>query len=236
MELLFIAAILVQDRTRDLLQDKTAEETFKKIEEKIGQAKSLRIKFHSDEEMSQRRKGPSGVLLLQSGNRARYTENPSTRSETWSVSDGKRVQSSRRSGLYDEGITGPVPNGIAPASKELKKNLEVLVSRAGCTLWGIASIAFQANMKCDFSQWIRVSRFKPGEQDGEAKTISYLLEIGQKPRPFNVTLWFDPESFKLLKRKIVYEVDGGKQVTITESYDEFTFDAEIPDEMFKLPE
>jgi len=227
MNLLLVAVML--------LQDKDAEETFKKIEEKIGQAKSLRIKFHSDEEMSQSRKGPSGVLLLQSGNRARYTENPSTRSETWSVSDGKRVQSSR-SGLYDEGITGPVPNGIAPASKDLKKNLEVLVSRAGCTLWGIASIAFQANMKSDFSQWIRVSRFKPGEKDGEAKTLSYLLEVGQKSRPFNVTLWFDPESFKPLKRKIVYEVDGGTQVTMMETYDEFTFDPEIPDEMFKLPE
>jgi outer membrane lipoprotein-sorting protein len=218
-----------------LLQDKTAEETFKKIEEMIGQAKSLRIKFSSEEEISERRKGTSGVLLLQSGNRARFTENPSTRSESWSVSDGKRVQSSRH-GLYDEGITGPVPNGIGPVSKDLVKNLKVLVSRAGCSLWGGASIAFRANMKSEFPEWLRVSQFKLGANDGQAKTLSYLLEVGEKSRPFDVTLWFDPESFKLLKRKIAYAVDGGKQVTTTETYDEFTFDAEIPDENFTLPE
>src|SRR5947209_16334894 len=107
------------------LQDKTAEETFKKIEEKIGQAKSLRVKFNSEEEISERRKGPSGILLLKSGNRARLTKNPTTPSESWSVSDGKRVQSSRHHGLSDEGITGPVPTGIGPVSTDLEKNLKV---------------------------------------------------------------------------------------------------------------
>jgi len=225
---LFLFAVL-------FLQDEEAQETFKKIEERIGQAQSLRIKFHSGEDMFQSRNKSSGVLLLQSGNRVRYTENPSTRSETWSVSDGQRVQSSR-SRLYDEGITGPVPNGIAPVPRELEKNLKDLVSRAGCTLWGIASVACQGKMNSDFSKWVRVSRFKSGENDGEAKTLSYLLEIGQKPRLFNVTLWFDPKSFELLKRKTVFEMDGGNQVTVMETYDEFTFDAEIPDEMFTLPE
>jgi outer membrane lipoprotein-sorting protein len=227
MNLLLVAVML--------LQDKDAEDTFKKIEEKIGQAKSIRIKFSSEEETSERRKGPSGVLLLQSGNKAKLTENPSTRSESWSVSDGKHVQSSRH-GLYDEGITGPVPNGIAPVSKDLEKNLRVLVSRAGCVLGGFTSIAFQANMNSESREWLRVSRFKLGENDDKAKTLFYRLEVGQKARPVDVRIWFDPESFKLLKRKIVYEVDGGNQVTIMETYDEFTFDAEIPDEMFKLPE
>src|SRR5258706_438216 len=85
------------------------------------------------------------------------------------------------------------------------------------------------------AKWLRVSRFKLGENDDKAKTLSYRLEVGQKARPVDVSIWFDPESFKLLKRKIVYEVEGGRQVTTTETYDEITFDAEIPEENFTLP-
>jgi outer membrane lipoprotein-sorting protein len=50
----------------------------------------------------------------------------------------------------------------------------------------------------------------------------------------DVRLWYDPKTLKLLKRT----VDFGKkdsQGTIRESYEEFTLNADIPEEKFKLP-
>src|SRR6185295_19771102 len=54
-----------------LLQEKTAEETFKKIEETITKSKTVRVKFEVTRKTGEETVEASGTLLLKEGNKAR---------------------------------------------------------------------------------------------------------------------------------------------------------------------
>jgi outer membrane lipoprotein-sorting protein len=49
---------------------------------------------------------------------------------------------------------------------------------------------------------------------------------------FHVTLWYDPRT--LLPTRRVTKSDHGD--VVTETYSEMTVDAELPDELFRMPE
>ena len=215
-------------------EGRSAEETFRKIEETIEKAKTLSIKFGRERETSHFSRKPLGVFL-QSGKRAWYSEDVLSATETWCVSDGTRVQCTRPH-LYDEGILGRFKAyERGSASESLERNLKIMLSRAGFTM-GLASIALEPGQDLDFSKELAVSGFRFGEKNGMTNTLLYTLRAGKDSRPTEVTLWYDPKSLKLLKRKTADRLKDGRAITYIESYAEFTLDADIPDEKFKLPE
>jgi hypothetical protein len=217
------------------LDSQAALETFKKIDKKVEMAKTLRIRFKDTQEGTKSQRGDSGILLLHSGDRASYSQDGSTGSHFWSVSDGVRVQNSRPQMLYDEGITGPVPIEIRPLPKDLGKNLKVLSSRAGFLLPGVAKSAFGALADPGLSKLLQVSRFRQGGADGQSNTLKYRLTVGESDSSFEVTLWYDPKSLQVLKRSMASVRDDGTPLTMIETYDEFTLDADVDDGEFRIP-
>ena len=206
----------------------TAEETFKKIEETIEQTRTLMVMFRRERETVQSSGGHLGILLL-SGKRAFCSKDMET---SW-VSDGKQVQCIRPT-HYDQGILARERNREgAPASKMLGTNLKIMVSRAGLSM-GLASIAFEARQDLDFSKELNVSGFRFGEKDGLASTLLYTLKAGGKGIPSEVTIWYDPKTLKLLKRKMSDRLEGGHRNASVEIYEEFRLDAIIPEEYFNL--
>jgi hypothetical protein len=71
-----------------------------------------------------------------------------------------------------------------------------------------------------------VRNVKAGPDEGSAATLSYDVAI------FHVTLWYDPRT--LLPTRRVTKSDHGD--VVTETYSEMTVDAELPDELFRMPE
>jgi len=50
-------------------------------------------------------------------------------------------------------------------------------------------------------------------------------------------IWYDPVTFRPIKRKREMEQPlGAGMTTVTETYDEWSIDGNIPEEKFKLPE
>lgn len=220
-----------------LLQDQPGEEAFKEIERRIEKAKTLTVKSTYRVQRLKEARSESGILFVKEGNRAWYGEGTTVNPESSFISDGKRVQQSRPR-FYDEGILAPEqrarPGKASP--KKLEENLKVLTSRAGIAFRPFPEIASELTGPGGFSESLRTSNFKTGESQGRTKSISYELAVSKHDRQFHVTLWYEPEPLKLLKREVTYTDDDGVKVVTTETYTEFAIDADIPDEQFRLPD
>ena len=219
----------------EIVQDRAAEEIFKKIEERIEKAKTLRIRFswQHDDFRDRDVQGQSGVLLVKTGNKAWYQTKDSMGHERWAISNGRRMCSGNTSN-YDQGIVaGERRYDTGPTSKELEKDLRRLVSRPGLPLFTFSTLAFRFEEATP--KWIRASDFKSVETGGKTRALSYRLSAEDESRSMDVIVWYDPESLQLLKRKTSFFVKPQDPLAITETYSEFIFDADIPEEKFKLP-
>jgi outer membrane lipoprotein-sorting protein len=220
-----------------LCQDKTAEDTFRKIEETIQKAKTLSIKFHfkaakltSDEELEL-----DGTFLSKDGNRIRL-ECSTLRGELKRelpiiVSDGSRVASFADGKIRQE----------KEASHNFNATLAVLTTRGGVVslMAGIQSLLVGEKKDTpNAGEAMSITEIEMGEDDGAMKTLNYKTVIKLPPSrtaSVEVRLWYEPESLKLVKRTMSHKGKSGSG-TITETYNEFTINADIPDEKFKVPE
>jgi hypothetical protein len=84
---------------------------------------------------------------------------------------------------------------------------------------------------------VAISNLASGPDDGAVRTLAHGRQFGTSTDPFQVTtkLWYDPKTFGITKRTID-AVHGGTRRFVTETFEEFTLNADIPDEKFKLPE
>ena len=73
-----------------------------------------------------------------------------------------------------------------------------------------------------------VSELKFGEKDGALQSLTYVLQEGSGK--CGIKLWYDSKTLALVKRSISIK---DQKAAITENYEEFTVNRDIPDESFK---
>jgi type II secretion system protein G len=222
MNLLLAAAIL--------LQDPSADEAFRKIEESFEKAKSLRLKFKVDV-VQKRPQGDTsfaleGAALLKDGNRFRftaYTKVAQMEEDFLAVSDGTR--------LFQQ--SGKAPPARRDAPPNLVPSFKAVTARGGSFL-AFAQSLLAGRKEQDPKKDYELLALKQGEDDKEAKTLVYGLQFPDIR--FDCTLRYNPKSFLPLGRVILVKQKGADAGSIRETYDEVVVDADIPDETFKLPE
>lgn len=219
MKLLAVAAIALL-----LPQEKNeAEELFKKMEEKIAKAKSVRMTF----EVSLDPEGAklTGELLLDEGNRAR-----------WHM-EGKK------DGVFDSGtltsdgtralmLAGGVKNRPFDVPESMGRLMRLSLARSG--FLGLVDASHrEEKAKADPATAFIASGFKLGAKekvgDRESQAIDYTLSVKGNPDA-SMTVWVDRETNLPLKR--TFRSGSRKR---DETYTAFTLDPKIDPAKFELP-
>ena len=146
------------------------------------------------------------------------------------VSDGKKT----RAGSGKSWRTGETP-------KDLRTSLGAFVIRAGVVL------SLEIDRKADrvserphpFLPDLRklsaMSDLKVDKAEGGARILRFKLRpASDKEIEMDCALHLDASGDKLLKRVIQFK-STREQAIVTETYEAFVLDAEIPDEKFALP-
>jgi len=229
----------------DALNSEVARRSFTKLEETLINAKTLSVRFRSDG------KGPtdadkyeaSGTMLLKEGNKAfieARTIGNQEKAELVFVSNGSMVSSETtrwrtnvpdHPGVRDESA-GPMSSGT------LKTELSAGLARIGQSM-SVTQIMVRTNARGNFNmrESNRPSEFQVGDNDGPYKTLTYRFRPEDSQCSVRETkLWYDPITYKLIKRRQVWKGEKGIEGVLNETYEEFILNADIPDEKFKLPE
>jgi outer membrane lipoprotein-sorting protein len=219
-----------------LINPATSLEAFENIEEALLKARSLRIAFkgetlmQSDEGDPERKTTFSGVLLLKEGDKALYSsvrEVPGgKRLDTFLVSDGSKMSGSREGGQNSE-----TPSG-------LKRALTLALSRMGpCSAAGAVAAALGHLNPLDPGETMEsalvVGDFGPLETDGDAKVIEFRFKGVKFGTSGKVRLWYDPKTYAVRKRTLFV---ASRKTTITDVFDEYVLNPDLPDDRFKLPQ
>ena len=228
-----------------LLQDKTAEETFRKIEETILNSKTVSVKFQfvidvKRAETALRIEGP-GTMLLKDGQKLRltfkYPEGSGDKEYDQRVDGEKGAREEH--GKWKQ-FEVPFPKGMEHNSRLMLIRGGILGPTSSSLPWFVYALAENLD-----KAW-QVSEVKQGADDGKTKTLTYRLQFGEET-PTEVRLWYDADSFKPMKRTYRFKVESDKgslklnlfcasgEGTFTEAYEELVLNADIPDEKFKLP-
>ena len=118
---------------------------------------------------------------------------------------------------------------------DLRTHLAILIARVGPTpLFPSADENFDGSVRDDLA----VSYLYPGSKEGMKESLTFKLKVKPGPRDFTEnTLWYNPDSLTPIKRVWTFRCDEEDvHVEMTETYQEFTLNADIPDEKFKMPE
>jgi outer membrane lipoprotein-sorting protein len=201
-----------------LLQSETAEDTFKRLEQSLVQAKSLSIKCRLDFAQGDQTVTATGTLLLKEGNKAKIMM-AGAKGSPWAVSDGTNVTVDARQAAID-GATWHTP-------KDLNVRMATKAAR-----WGMLDLPSLPRLirvyENDPKERLKVSDFAFGEKNGDLQTLTYVLRDGNGQA--DIKLWYHPTNLALKKQSLSV---ANANVTVTETYEEFTVNGEIPDESFK---
>jgi outer membrane lipoprotein-sorting protein len=202
-----------------LLQQETAEQAFARLEQALEKAKSVKIKGKLQLAQGGREMTLNTTLLLKAGNKAKIAIS-GAKGDPWSISDGKKVTVDAMQARLDgaEWETPKDLNACVSAAMARKGFLDLTELPRRIRVYG-------TNPK----EKLQLSDFKFGEKDGELQTLTYSLQEGNGRA--EITLWFEPKSLTLKKRTMVVAVTP--QATVTETYDVFALNEEVPDESFK---
>jgi outer membrane lipoprotein-sorting protein len=226
-----------------LLQDRTVEETFKKIEETVTKAKTIRIQFKSIASGTEGAPAGemSGTILLKEGNKA-------LESYVWSAGGEQRNIFYASDGTHatfgsDLGRGGETYQADTfSASEGLSSRLGVALVRFGQDPLALLTcktlFTCPAGYPCDPKAQFRLSDFNAGPDYEGLKTMTYKLMVPETTGFHLTKIWYEPLSYKVVKRTLTQDIGRGpgKERNMTETYKEWTLNADIPDEKFKLPE
>ena len=226
----------------------TAEETFKKIEEAIEHANTISVRMiyqrgdsvlgKVDEEEQNQKIGCT--MLLKEGNKINISAQRSWiftgPTDLSVISDGTRMHVTDALGITKSGES---PKGLTAGFRTILSRVGYFGSQhhipRGPTLAKDAEPDLKKFLEEDLKQVFMASSFKAGGEKNQP-WIKYVLRVRDEDAA-QVTLWYDPKIFKPLKRHVSFsEPDLNFTITHTETYEEFTLNADIPDEKFKLPE
>jgi outer membrane lipoprotein-sorting protein len=208
-----------------LPQEKNEAETlFRKMEEKLAKAKTVRLKMTGDMDMM--KMTLSGEMQLGEEGRMRVDIDGKVGQEAMkagAVSDGKRLRlhSSDKPQPREFDVTGK----LGPLSR-------TCLARAGF-VGALDSFDNEKGVKAEADELFSLSAFKLGakEKAGEREAQIVDYQIDKKGhRPSDASVWIDVETHLPLKRVLK---KGG--MTLTESYSEMKLDERIDPATFELP-
>ncbi len=217
-----------------LTQDNAAEEAFKKIEEKFHSAKTVALSFTVESAKdgdagAKRGQQLSGSLTLKDGNKGLLIHRTSPFPMDWvRVSDGKKITVS---GLKMESETPP--NFKAGTLKGLTR---IGWSPTVFLAFQMLDIGEQGKIFETFVKSLEVSEFKFEKDQADAKVLTYCVKCAEpyaieRIEKVSVELWYDPKTLHPLKRVV-----KTKGEAVIETYRDWEFNGDVPDEKFKLPE
>jgi outer membrane lipoprotein-sorting protein len=221
-----------------LLQEKTAEETFKTIEETITKAKTLRVKFEISRKIGEESADASGTLLLKEGNKARLEV-------TVAFSNGALLKQIIVSDGTNVKFTAPVGDDqFALVQKKapdyLLRSLYVTTLKLPLLDSSMMTTGSGEGLN-DLSNYAAVREFKHGEADKEGNLLLYkgVLDFTgrgnfkNQAASFEVKLWYEPKTCIPRKRQLTLKL-GTVIGTTTETYEHFVLNEDIPNEKFSL--
>jgi outer membrane lipoprotein-sorting protein len=221
-----------------LMQDKTAEEALKKIEENILKAKTLSVSFSLPPE---KKDGPlqSGTIWIKGESKWRLeldmVDGDKETHRLLQIVDGSRFQN------FADGTSRDKPKPV-PAGFSNRDQTAALV-RIG---WGATfGLLFLLGDSADhpkevhFERQLIVSDLTSEQAQGEVSIVSYTVSLVlEKNAPAKWTtrmrLYYDLKSLTPLKRE--FTMNSGDEKLSTEIYKGWSIDKDIPDEKFKLAE
>lgn len=220
MRLMLVAVIMAQD--------KTAEETFSKIEKTILEARSLTTAVEGVGALKLPGGDGSykvtGWLALGPENQVRWERKVLERDKETNlalISDGKQV--------YFKGVDAE--GDIKSAPKNVRRNLSMSLVRLGL-VYGSWMTAWEVSSPADT---FPISDFQLGAEEKGLRSLSYKVYIPVLRTKAEGVLWFDPKTHRIAKRSLTARNEVSEE-TIHETYADMVLGAEIPDEKFKLPE
>jgi len=225
----------------------TPESIFQRIEENVRTARTIRVEF--DRGSPNRsdpgwcgadRTGAWGMLLIGERGRLLLSDRSSASTsvvEHLLVSNGSTL----RQGMFviKQGARTATSQGTREQRISMTRieNSRMLLARVGVGCLSI--LADSTTTEMDVRQRFQVSDFKNGPVDDNGQSITYALTVShpQGRSMSEVTLWYDPSSFKPLKRRESRRLAEGRMIT-EEVYSTFTYNDQIADEEFlpQLPE
>lgn len=221
-----------------LLQEKTAEETFRKIEETITKSKTVRAKFELTRKIGGETVEGSGTLLLKEGNKARQellvVFPGGALLKSIFVSDGTNVK-----------FTSPV--GLDTFALVQKKAPDHLLRSFTVTVLQLPLLdsSMMTNLSRDdlndLTKYVSAREFKHGEGGKEGSLLLYkgLLDFSGREKfanpatSFEAKLWYDPKTWTPRKREVTVKLGASTGTTI-ETYEQFVLDEDLPKEKFDL--
>lgn len=227
-------------RVRLILNDIRAEEArqdFGRIEKALLGAKALKVvakiagTYEGD--CGQSKYEGTATLLMKDPNRLKWivAGNGPLNSMTV-ISDGTTIRT-RREG-DDQIFEAPCPQAIKSNLTEL-----ILVFGPASSTFYMTLIHQLANQKVPFDvlKTLELSGFKDCGQENGANVLKYrvrlkILEQQGIQATFDTSIWYDPKSYRLLKRTYEGKVFRSSLAT-TETYGEFALEPEIPDDQFR---
>jgi len=212
------------------LQEQTPEEIFRKIEQTIEESKTLTVKFRWEDVESGDGKDASvsvaiGTIQLGHDNKRRVdirflqVAGEVGDQTLTTISDGKKTW--KRESV---GKTWHVGEGTLNNTKRL---FATMLTREGV----IVSL-FDPSHKSKTPY--PISDIKASDDDKGVKALTYKVQRigGSKDSLDEVRLSYDPKSYRLFKRVNKRVVDGKNKI-LTEVFNEFTFNDDISDDVFK---
>ncbi len=231
-----------------LLQDKTAEETFRKIEEAIDKAKTISIRMKYKLILSSGKPGldpaemeTKAEILLNDRNMVQVIVDPNAMfvgggDDLSVLSDGTHLRVVDPS---DEVRIGDSPKSLTNGFKTILARTgyfgaQLFVPRKDPLALARKEPDLKKFLEGDLKKKFEVLDLASGK-DKDGEWLTYTLGTGEKGDKPQMTIWYSPKTYSLLKRKLAIPFVADGQMIEIETYDEFLLNADIPDEKFRLP-
>jgi len=215
-----------KEKPKPAASEPEAEALFKKFEEKVAKAKTLKFKAKIAMEMKEMAAEFESEGSLKEGNKFKFNLSGEMMGQAHELAvtcDGTKL-------LADSGKGEP---RIEDARKEMAEGMRILMARAGAIM-PMMLIAESSNQEKDLKEFMKVYEFKLGKDEKVGEKACKVLIYKAAPdtqKEATVTLWLEADSLKPLKREIKAE----RGEVFTETCSSWIYDEEIKDELFTLP-
>ena len=220
---LFLVALFLQGAPA---QESDAEKLFKKMEERLVNAKTLQFSVKATSDRSEQ-DTTVAKFQLGEGNRLRVDYQMGSggpENTTVFVSDGKELKQKRQEQSW----------GPWKMAADLNAVAKIGTARLG---GGFFLQFYRLETRDAATKALPVSGFKSGgkEKIGEVETeiVEYTVEHAERGR-MTIKVWIDPLQALPLRQTLTGEFQG-KKVVATSVYEGFKIDEKIAEEKFKLP-
>jgi outer membrane lipoprotein-sorting protein len=210
-------------------QDNEGEKLFRKVEQQVRAAKSLKVVFDIDGEFGKDIIKQQGVLLVAEGNKGRLEVKTTVGARTvmeQMIADGKE------SAFVEAGKIVGERRPVDASSTEIALAASI---RAG--VLAALQVGQDPKNKFDVDKVLPASDFKLGGKEmvgsREALVVTYNLAPPMGD-PVRITLWIDSKTELPLKRTTLGKVKGVKAAAI-EVYSEFALNPTLDATNFELP-